>query len=421
MTVAGVPGVTATVPEVTWPTAKSVTPNGKVPEVPPPGVGLVTVRLNVPAAAISAAVIAAVTCVALTSVVIATVPLKFTNEEELKFVPFTVSVNAAAPLVALVGESVVMVGTGLFTVNVEIPDVPPPGVGLDTVTLNVPAAAICAAAMAAEICVALMNVVAVAVPLKFTTEDELKFVPFTVNAKAAPPAVPLVGEIVVMVGTGLLTAKGCAADGPVVGAGLVAVTLMVPVFVISAAGIVAVICVALTKVAARELPLKETVAPDKKPVPLTVNVKEAPPTIALLGESDVIVGTGLFTVNCEFPEVPPPGARLVTVTLNVPAAAISAAVTEAVNCVALTNVVDFAEPLKFTTEVETKLVPFTVSEKAGPPDVAFAGERDAIVGTGLVTVNVELPDVPPPGFGFVTDTLNVPAAAMSVAATCIVS
>jgi len=49
-------------------------------------------------------------------------------------------------------------------------------------------------------------------------------------------------------------------------------------------------------------------------------------------------------------EVPPPGAGFVTVTVAVPAEAISAAVIEAVNVVALTNVVVFAEPFQLITE-----------------------------------------------------------------------
>lgn len=90
-----------------------------------------------------------------------------------------------------------------------------------------------------------------------------------------------------------------------------------------------------------------------KLVPFTVRVKAAPPTVALEGESVASVGDGLFTVNGEFPDVPPPGAGFATVTLKVPAVAISAAVMEAVSCVALTNVVVAAVPLKFTTDPET--------------------------------------------------------------------
>jgi hypothetical protein len=73
---------------------------------------------------------------------------------------------------------------------------------------------------------------------------------------------------------------------------------------------------------------------------------------------------------------------LVTVTLNDPAVAMSAAVMDAVSCVALMKVVVLPAPLKFTTDVETKFVPFTVRVKAGPPTVALVGESIVTVGTG---------------------------------------
>ncbi len=55
--------------------------------------------------------------------------------------------------------------------------------------------------MAAVSCVALTKVVVRAFPLKLTVEPLTKFVPFTVKVKAAPPAMALVGEMLVMVGT----------------------------------------------------------------------------------------------------------------------------------------------------------------------------------------------------------------------------
>jgi hypothetical protein len=176
-------------------------------EVPPPGAGFATDTFTAPVTAlVSVAASETFTCVALTNVVVFAVLLKVTTVEELKFVPFTVSVNTA-PCVTAVGEREVIVGTGLFTVNGELLDMPPPGAGLVTVTLRFPAEAISAAVIAAVNCVALTNVVVAAVPLKFTTEDATKFVPLTVRVKAAPPAVPLVGEIVVIVGDGLFTVK----------------------------------------------------------------------------------------------------------------------------------------------------------------------------------------------------------------------
>jgi hypothetical protein len=63
--------------------------------------------------------------------------LKLMVEVLIKFVPFTVKVNAALPAVALAGEMVVMVGTGFGadTKNTTAVDVPPPGDGLVTVML----------------------------------------------------------------------------------------------------------------------------------------------------------------------------------------------------------------------------------------------------------------------------------------------
>ena len=57
-----------------------------------------------------------------------------------KFVPFTVSVNAPPRAAVSVGLMVVMVGTGLLTVNVaDVAVGPPPGAGFETVTGKVPA------------------------------------------------------------------------------------------------------------------------------------------------------------------------------------------------------------------------------------------------------------------------------------------
>ena len=75
----------------------------------------------------------------------------FTTERpSTKFVPFTVRVKAASPAVLLVGEIVAVVGTGLLMVNVKAGvEVPPPGVGLNTVTFAVPTEAMSVIRMAA--------------------------------------------------------------------------------------------------------------------------------------------------------------------------------------------------------------------------------------------------------------------------------
>jgi hypothetical protein len=133
-------------------------------------------------------------------------PFHCTTELPTKSEPNTVKVNAGSPGVALVGERENIVGTGLVPlviVKFTAFDVPPPGAGLITVTATMPTEAIAAAGMAAVNWMELANVVARAVPPKLTTEPETKFPPLTISVKAAPPAAALVGEIVVIVGTGL--------------------------------------------------------------------------------------------------------------------------------------------------------------------------------------------------------------------------
>src|SRR5260370_18902965 len=92
-------------------------------DAPPPG--LVTVTLKVPAVAMSEAGMAAVSCVALTNIVARALPLKLTVEPLTKFVPFTVKVKAAAHAVALVGEMLVIVGAGVWTVSLNTVPKPP--------------------------------------------------------------------------------------------------------------------------------------------------------------------------------------------------------------------------------------------------------------------------------------------------------
>jgi hypothetical protein len=81
-------------------------------DVVPPTV--VTVTLTVPELAIPEAGTAAWSSVALTYVVDSAVPPQFTVEPEVKFVPVTVSVNAAPPAIAEAGEMLVSVGATLI-------------------------------------------------------------------------------------------------------------------------------------------------------------------------------------------------------------------------------------------------------------------------------------------------------------------
>ena len=78
----------------------------------------------------------------------------------MKFVPLMVKVKAIDPAAIVDGESVVMVGTGLFAWKVTLfVEVPPPGVGSVTVTRKLPDVAMSLAKIAAVTCVAFTNVV----------------------------------------------------------------------------------------------------------------------------------------------------------------------------------------------------------------------------------------------------------------------
>ena len=76
--------------------------------------------------------------------------------------------------------------------------------------------------------------------MTLTVAPLIKLVPFTVRVKAAPLAVALLGERLLMVGTGLLTVKVAAAEVPALGAGLAMVMDSVPADAISVAGMLAV-------------------------------------------------------------------------------------------------------------------------------------------------------------------------------------
>ena len=75
----------------------------------------------------------------------------------------------------------------------------------------------------------------------------------------------------------------------------------------------------------KALPFQLTAAPLTKLLPVTVSVKVAPPTMALVGESDERIGALLLIAKLTALEVPPPGVGLVAVMLAVPALPMSLA------------------------------------------------------------------------------------------------
>jgi len=310
-------------------------------------------------------------------------------EDDTKLFPVTVNVKAAPPAIADPGVNNVIADTAVVIVNVRAAEVPPPGEGLSTVTLAVLTALMSAAVMAACKLVLETNVVDRVLPFHWTVDVGMKFVPVTVNVKLAPPAPADVGFMDATVGEGLSTVKVSVLEVPPPGVGVETVTGTVPLVAMSALVICACSCVLDTKVVGRALPFQCTVESEIKFVPVTVNVKPAPPATAELGFKDVTVGEGLLTVltvKVSALEVPPPGVGVETVTETVPLVAMSVLVICACSCVLDTKVVGRALPFQCTVESETKFVPLTVSVKLALPAGAALGLNDATVGTGLLEV-----------------------------------
>ena len=80
---------------------------------PPPGEGLTTVTVAVPAVAMAAPEIDTVSWMALTKAVFLADPFHCTLDPLMKFLPLTTSVRAGAPAVALEGSRLLIVGHGI--------------------------------------------------------------------------------------------------------------------------------------------------------------------------------------------------------------------------------------------------------------------------------------------------------------------
>jgi hypothetical protein len=176
-------------------------------DVPPPGAGVTTVIVRVPADARSAAVNSAVNEVADTYVVGRAEPSTRTVEFGVKFAPLAVSVTDDAPMPTDDGEMLVSVGAagGDVTVSVMLFDVPPPGVGLKTEIACEPTDVTSDASRAAVNEVAVPKVVTRSVPSRRTMAPLTKPLPVTVTVKAALPAAMLTGVIAAATGTGFAT------------------------------------------------------------------------------------------------------------------------------------------------------------------------------------------------------------------------
>ena len=232
--------------------------NTSVFERPPPGVGFDTCTVAVPTPDTSAARMAAVSVVALTKVVVRFEPFHCTVELAMNPEPLIVSVKSPVPAPSTEGEMPVNAGVGLAEmVNPKPLEVPPAGVGLKTVTVTVPAVPRSALEIAAVSSEELENVVVRAEPFHWTCDVGVKPLPFTVSVKFPPPSGSVLGEMVVIAGTGLLMVNVSAGDdNPPPGVGTNTCTEAVPPLAISTAAICVVICVALTTLLERDPPFQ---------------------------------------------------------------------------------------------------------------------------------------------------------------------
>lgn len=281
-------------------TAKSATAKASAEVMPPPGDGLFTVIFSVAPGVITFVGRTAVSDVALTSVVASDTLPVCTTELELKFAPVIFKVTGPLPGATLVGERLVMTGTGLFTVN----DIGTEGAPFEffTTTRIVPARATAVWGMYAcnTVGVLLLNAAETGAEPNITVEEEENPVPIMVSVNpdgGTAPAVTLAGlsdPTVDCVFAGS-TVKFTADDVPPLekltpNAGLERVTAIVPNVAMEEAATVVVSCEELTNVKGCTTPLKSSVAPCTKFAPLIVSRKGCDPVTTLGGLIDETVG-----------------------------------------------------------------------------------------------------------------------------------
>ncbi len=364
--------------------------------VPP---AVVTATLCAPAVPVG---VTAVMLVALTTrTLVAALPPTVTLVAPVKLVPVMV-IEVPPNVVPDVGLTLVMVGNGTTYVNALLLLAVPPAVV--TATLLTPA--VPAGVLAVTEVLDTTTIFVAAMPPTVTLVAPVKLVPVMV-IEVPPNVVPDVGETLVMVGTGTMYVNALVlVAGPPAVVTVTSFTPAVP------AGVIAVMLVALTTttLVAETLPTFTLVAPVKL---VPVMVIEVPPSVVPdVGETLVMVGSGVMYVNAlESIAVPP---AVVTATLLAPA--VPAGV------FAVTEVLDTATPFVAATPpivtllAPVKLVP--VMEIVVPPSVVpDVGARLVRVGCGVIYVNnVEAVAVP---LGVVTATAFEPAEFAGVFAVII--
>jgi len=232
------------------------------------------------------------------------------------------------------------------------------------------------------------NVVVMAVPFHMIVLPLTNPVPVAVSVRGAvSPLVEVFGLIEVRVG-------GVPEPAPVTVStkvlvvelsGLVTPTVIVPAFAIAVAATVACSCVAESNVVVMAVPFRVMAAPETKPTPVAVNVKDALP--AATAEGDMLVSS-----KEPFPEPPVTVSMIVpdvvlsgfsTRMLTVPPDAICAAVTFAVSFVDEVTVVGSEVPSHNIVVPLTKFDPVAVRVNAAPPAATVVGVMDVNVGAKI--------------------------------------
>jgi len=313
----------------------------------------------------------------------------------IKFVPVKTTSSVCKRL-PLIGEMLVKVGAGFPPTvkpfgNVAVP---PPGGVLVTETLRALSAALEPMVILAVICVVLLTMVELTVTSapKLTELTLLtKFIPVKTTSTVCK-RLPLAGETLVNAAAGLFTVKVRFAEIPPPGPLLTTEKIRAPV---AAAAVIVRFAVKLVELftvvelTVMPLPTFTEVTPLIKFVPVKPTSSFCK-RLPLVGEILAKTGTGLFTVNVWFAEVPPPGALLATEKSCAPVAALAVMVRFAVKLVELLTVVELTVmPVPAFTAVRPliKLVPVKTTSSVCKR-LPLIGDRLVKVGTGLLTVKI---------------------------------
>jgi hypothetical protein len=355
--------------------------------VPPPGVGFATTIERAPADTNRDAGMVTTSSVLVADCLARDVLPAAAWDCDVNPVPVIMSVTSPSPTVTGDGLKELICGNGFNTLKESDPLVPPPGVGVFTVTGCEPAVASNDALTLAVSCVALTKVVVSAVPSNWMLESATNEEPLRVSASAEEPAMTLAGIRLMAVGAGFNTVNEAEVVPPP-GPGFETTRVSVPAVASIVAGTVIDRLLASMKEAVTAVPLTVTEEVGTKPAPTTERAIALDPTMAAAGDRDVTAGTGLLTVSVSVADRPPPGAGFWTAMVCTPAEATTEDPIEPLSCVLLVKVVARALPSSRSREPAMKPVPETVRVSAPEPATTVDGESAVSVGSGFGSTTV---------------------------------